>query len=190
MEILRNDLSQFSNPSISEIANDDVQYALPHEYLALQNELEEIETHMKSLSDLNHSAMNESSETFHDNAPAEALRDESIVYSSRNRSLLSILEKIQIIDYPSEELNFITIGSLVSLQFENGDTEQFYIAGVVNYSKINDPEVTLCSYKSPVGKLLVGRNVGNKILLDSNKQTVTILSIRQIGKDSPLIYNN
>ncbi len=100
------------------------------------------------------------------------------------------MEKIQVIDYPSEELDFITIGSLVSLQFGNGDIEQFYIAGVVNHSEINDPEVTLCSYKSPVGMLLVGRNVGNKILLDSNKQTITILSIRQIVRDSPLIYNN
>ena len=94
MEILRNDLSQFSNPSISEIANNDVQYALPHEYLSIQNELEEIKAHMKSLSDLNHSAMTESSETFHDNAPAEALRDKSIIYSSRNKSLLRMLEKM------------------------------------------------------------------------------------------------
>ncbi len=89
--------------------------------------------------------------------------------SLRNRidELKNILEHYELIKKPAKEKQtFVGIGAEVEVSV-NGSPAQFTILGTLEAN----PELGQISNESPVGKALLGRKVGDEIIIESPEKT-------------------
>ncbi len=93
-------------------------------------------------------------------------------YDKLNNSYHSQLKNLKLIE--SLDLNkkkIIGLGSLVQ-------TERFlyFIAIGLGKHKISNKSILLVSYASPVGKLLIGKNKGDNIIINNTKEKIISFS--------------
>ena len=103
-----------------------------------------------------------------ENAEFEAEKDRQNVVEARIRELRDILQNCEIIEHESGS-HIIKIGSVVRLYDEELEEEEEYT--IVDKIQANPLEFKL-SYESPVGKLLLGKSVGERIEVELNNGVI------------------
>lgn len=107
--------------------------------------------------------LNQSSETWHDNAPFDALRDRQAVLASELQQIKNVLRNTAP-SIPNQVKSKIGIGARVTIYNKNLDkTESFLLAGdwtarsgeVINGAKV-------ISTKSPLAQVLIGKSAGEE----------------------------
>jgi len=121
-------------------------------------------------------ALNQSSETYHDNAPFEVVRDRRSNLIANIRELRDILVH-STKQMPPKRAGVVSVDT--SIEVQNGTTMQrhrYYLAGdwTLRTGTLHQGALVL-SRKSPLGALLEGKKVG--AALSFNGAILTILSV-------------
>lgn len=121
----------------------------------------ELEAAIVALGPEFYDAFNQTSETWHDNAPFEIVRDRQSVLSAERQHLVGILRRSQV-SVPKLKKGRVGIGSVVTLHDVKGQEKRFKIAGdwTPNASEIIDGAM-IVSCQSPVARALLGKKVSD-----------------------------
>ena len=155
---------------------------LPFEDRDLRRELVGLGEKQAHLGVLLGEARRQSSETWHDNAPADAVNAEGTIVASRAQSIIDALRGALICEYPAGDETTITLGSLVGLRFGNSDELEYYL--LTGFSRmaptftdgVKTPETFgVATVQSPMGKELLGRKVGDQASYSVNDRQIKFL---------------
>lgn len=159
-------------------------YVLPYEFRRLSKQLAEIRGKRGVVSSHIKDAMEQSSETWHDNAPAEALFGEMYQLDTRESGLVTASKHLVEVPYPNEEIDFATIGSRVLCGM---GSDQFYldITGNLPLYKDDDDhhEVERGSIAAPMPRAILGARADSVVEVDMSTRTLEV-SILEIDQNS------
>lgn len=127
--------------------------------------------------------MHQSSETWHDNAPADAIRHEAQAFLKKRSRISQILTRRFVLDYPTPETPFATIGSRVTLSLNGSEPFQIDIVGV-QPGEDGSSELDVCSYRAPLARAVIGKINGETAEADINGRVVTVqvIGVDQIAQ--------
>lgn len=140
---------------------------LAHERERIKKLMESLGAEQAVVAEIRREAMSQSSETWHDNAPADATLHELGRIADAGRKLHELLNKP---DHPDPDVNspIIQIGSLAILQIW-GDTVGIAVVGsplLYRDDEFEDilevDEVVILGPESPLGSSLIGKQVGSE----------------------------
>lgn len=134
-------------------------YVLPEDRAAALARIAELDKAILDMGPDFYIALNQSSETWHDNAPFDALRDEQALLEAERQKLKQVI--VQAMRPPTPRKGKVNIGSMVTLQTAAGKTSQYLLAGHWSYrlsQKVNGALVITCT--SPIGQAMLGKKVG------------------------------
>lgn len=138
--------------------------------------------------------MDQSSETWHDNAPMDILSADSRILSERARHAADALEGTIKFDYPNRDEITATLGSIVTYHFieDPDEIETVYIAGRARelptdiMSQVGATtlggELGVVTLASPLGRALLGRVTDDVVrynVSDRREMTVLIIGVEQ-----------
>lgn len=105
-------------------------------------------------------AFTQTSETWHDNAPFEIVRDRQSVLSAERQHLVGLLRRSAVV-IPKQKRGVVGIGSVVTLRNKKGQLQRFKIAGdwTPHAGKIIDG-VMIASRVAPIAQALLGEKRG------------------------------
>lgn len=119
----------------------------------------ELEKAIQDLGPEFYDVFNQSSETWHDNAPFDALRDRQSVLDAELQNLRTVMRRAAV-SVPRQKRNVIGIGSRVELENKKGVRRTLKIAGDWTPhagQKIGD--MTVVSMQTPLAQELLGKRV-------------------------------
>lgn len=121
----------------------------------------ELEAAIVALGPEFYDAFNQTSETWHDNAPFEIVRDRQSVLSAERQYLTGLLKR-SLVSVPKQKRGQIGIGSVVTLRTAKDQIKCFKIAGdwTPNASEVIDGAM-IVSRKAPIAQALLGKKVGD-----------------------------
>src|SRR5579884_3594491 len=102
-----------------------------------------------------------------DNAEYQSARAEQDRNEARIAEIENILQNVEIIKKPRGD-NKVQLGSIVKLK-NDGKTKEFQIVGTVEADPLNGK----ISDESPIGQVLIGKTVGEKVELVTAADTTT-----------------
>lgn len=113
-------------------------------------------------------AMNQSSETWHDNAPAEALTAESKTLAKIAERTIGIINSAKVFEYEATDMDEVTLGSIVDIRYgKSSNLDRLVLTGV---SRQLTPEIAeriemtddteVITLSSPVGRAIFGKKAG------------------------------
>lgn len=117
----------------------------------------ELEREIQALGPEFYEVFNQSSETWHDNAPFDALRDRQSVLDAELQNLRGVLRS-SLPSVPRQKKGVIGIGSIVALKDRKGREKSYKIAG--DWTPLagqRHGEHTVISTGSPLAQQLIGR---------------------------------
>ena len=124
-----------------------------------------------------HEALNQTSETWHDNAPFDALREKQAVLAAELQSLKETLGK-SAPSLPRGDNRQVHIGSRVQLQdAAKKSLHHYLLAGHWTY-RLGEfiDNYMIISCQSPLGTLLLGKKIGDAVMLP-NRRELTLMDI-------------
>jgi transcription elongation factor GreA len=124
------------------------------ELVAQRAEVAERIKHARELGDLS------------ENAEYQSAREEQDRLEARISEVEQVLRNVQIIKKPKSHSS-VTLGSVVNLKAANGKTQRLQVVGTMEA----DPLKSKISDESPIGKLLIGKKVGDQVLLNNSPGT-------------------
>ena len=137
--------------------------------------------------------MTESSETWHDNAPGEAIKAESDVLTHRAKATASILSNGKIFEYPSTEFSMVTLGSVVGYSYSPDASSHVYITGqtrdvpscIMNQllRVLRDEDIEIATLRSPLARALLGKCVSETFSFSPGRH-------KQLGSVTQIIQFN
>lgn len=163
-----------------EALDKSVTYLLPHEYELLTAIMEQLSSEQKELGVHLGDAMSQSSETFHDNAPQEAIVSEAAVLVKRAEPVIKALGAYRVVHYPEVDCDYITLGSTAHIIL-NGEKMTVRIVGASwLYPNYND-EIEKISLMAPLAEVLLGKKEEENITTEihGRRTQVEILQIEQ-----------
>jgi transcription elongation factor GreA len=95
-----------------------------------------------------------------ENAEYQTAREEQDRLETRISEIEKILGSVQVIKKPKNH-NMVALGSTVHLKAASGKTQRFQVVGTMEA----DPTNGKISDESPLGKMLLGKKVGDQIVL-------------------------
>ncbi|HLG91108.1 MAG TPA: transcription elongation factor GreA [Candidatus Saccharimonadales bacterium] len=98
-----------------------------------------------------------------ENAEYQSAREEQDRLETRISEVEQVLRNMKIIKKPKSH-NAVTLGSNVKLKASNGKTQRFQVVGTMEA----DPLRGKISDESPLGKQLMGKKVGDKVLFKNS----------------------
>jgi transcription elongation factor GreA len=99
-----------------------------------------------------------------ENSEYDAAKDEQAFVESRIVQLEKMMRNVRIIEPGSDDKSVVTIGSTVKLkELPDGDFETYTIVGTTEA----DPFEGKISNESPIGAAVIGRSVGEKIMVNT-----------------------
>lgn len=133
-------------------------------------------------------AMEQSSETFHDNAPADAIEDDAIVLVKRVAMLQDAIRRIDTFIYPEVRSEIVTLGSLVEIVYGDDEPEVVFLTGYVRElgDEFNLPDsIEVVTVSSPLGGCLLDTREGEycEYGAGGRKHIVTIGRVSQYHPD-------
>lgn len=151
-------------------------YVLPQDKTWAINRINELEKQIDALGPEFEEVFAQSSETYHDNAPFDALRDRQSVLAAERHSLKQIINKATL-KLPKPAKNKVGLGCTVVVE-ENAKTQTFYIAG--HWSPhtgmlVDGALVITC--ESPIGKALMGVAVGKIARMSTPARELLVKSL-------------
>lgn len=129
--------------------------------------------------------MRQSSETWHDNAPAEAIVDESNILAAVAEKTIRTINEADVFDYSNDDES-VTLGSLVEIRYGgDGETRFFVLTGVIIEipEEITNTEEAECvTISSPLGVALFDKQKGDKASYRVNGKTmqVEVINVRSV----------
>lgn len=161
---------------------------LPFEVDMLRTELSQLGVAQDELSRLLGEAMEQSSETWHDNAPADAVNSQSRILTERAEKIIGELSNATVVEYPNSEETKITLGSIVGIRYKGDEeTEDMLLTGVSrNVPDSMSNELDAITVRSPLGAVLLGRAAGENAtyLVNGRPLEVEIIGVQQIEANS------
>lgn len=156
-------------------------YLLPHELTLLQNAIKRMSLEQGELGVLLAEAMDQSSETYHDNAPQEVIVSESVVLTKRAEPYIRALGKLQVVHYPLADSAFVTIGKRVSLRLNTSDFVIDVVGASWLYEEVNEHDIGTASYDSPIAKEVLNKSPGESIdtIINGKHANIEILDVQQ-----------
>lgn len=162
---------------------------LPFEHKLAENALQHYIIAQNRLGNLLKESMNQTSETWHDNAPADAINNDSKMLANVAKDTMHILNESDIYDYEDTTVDSVTLGSLVSTHYDNGKQVAFFITGTTRdleeyQDKIPKTGSRVVTVYSPIGRALLGAKVNYSVKFQApNGRDITIHvdNIRQIN---------
>ena len=135
---------------------------LPLEGILIQAKFKQLSDKQAEIArDLN-DAMSQTSETWHDNAPADVANLASNLNAVSAEKLINAMRGAVILDYP-QSAERGTLGNLLHITNGDGKTRSLFLAGyapdIKDYLK---PEIDVITLKSPVGDALIGAEAGEQ----------------------------
>ena len=186
------------NRMIRQALNDERSPLLPFELELIYRDMRHHIDEQHRLGVVMGEAMTQSSETWHDNAPAEAIADESKILSERAGRVAGLMGARALFDYISsdQEDGCVTLGSIVDIKYMGDDNpERVVLTGVsreltpearsVAAAESND-EVEAVTISSPLGSALLGHVPGDRVEFKGpSGRTVGLVveAVRQLNLD-------
>jgi len=137
---------------------------LPEDQLILASRIQQLEQQLEDLGTDFKEAVEQSSETWHDNAPFDAVRDRQSVVFNQLQSLREVQKKVAL--YKAAKRSFITPGSKVEL--EGKEALRIYLGGDWVGREIVDG-YKVVSRQSPIGMQLDKKHIGEVISLPAGE---------------------
>ncbi len=161
-------------------------HLLPGEYALLRRVLDEFDEEKRRQGSEMGVAMAESSETDHDNAPAEAIQSERGNLVALVRPFLDIHRRWQEVEFPDPDSPFIALGSRVEI---TQDLHEPFLLDLVGFSatfhpsQLQCPEADLITDETPLAMALVGHKAGDVFDAEIVDRTVRIdvISVDQLS---------
>lgn len=131
-------------------------YILDTDKLWLNNRINELEKQIQDLGPDFYDVFNQSSETWHDNAPFDALRDkQSVLFAEFSK--LKVVRRDASIAMPKSKKGFVNYGSRVII-----DGKIYSIAGDwTPHAGTRLKDAIIVSAQSPLGKSALGKKAGD-----------------------------
>ena len=128
----------------------------------------ELDKEIQELGPEFYEVFNQSSETWHDNAPFDALRDRQSLLDAERQKLRHILRH-SVPAIPAKKKGHVGIGSIVTL--ESGRT--YKVAGdwTPHAGQLLGGHIVV-SRKSPLGEALIGKRVGDTVVAGRTTEVV------------------
>lgn len=127
-------------------------YIIPEDRAWLEARIAELEKQIQDLGPDFYDVFNQSSETWHDNAPFDALRDKQSVMFAEYTKLRGIRQRAAL-TLPKKRKNLVNIGSTVII-----NNKSYYIAGDwTPHAGTTINETIVISAQSPLGNDLLGK---------------------------------
>lgn len=129
----------------------------------------ELEAAIAALGPEFHEAFNQSSETWHDNAPFESVRDQQAVYEAERQYLRGLLQR-SLTSVPKQPKHTVGIGAVVTLQTKTGQLRQLKIAGdwTPDAGKTKQ-DVLVVSRAAPIAQAVLGKRTGESTIYGTLK---------------------
>jgi transcription elongation GreA/GreB family factor len=149
---------------------------LETDVIQIETTLRELHGQQRMLAKLLAEAMNDSAETWHDNAPAEAITSQADLVSKRAHTLIAVLNDGEVLDLPGENYNQVTLGSRVYVRYgQSSEIESMLISG---YSRdvldLDADGSSMITIKSPLGKALLGAKVDDEVAFNVGARSITV----------------
>jgi transcription elongation GreA/GreB family factor len=120
----------------------------------------QLEKEIQALGPAFYDVFNQSSETWHDNAPFDALRDHQSMLDAELQSLRAVLRS-SLPSVPKQKRSVVGIGSAVTLKDAKGVHRRYIIAGDWTYrAGQTTDDATVISREAPLARELVGKKIG------------------------------
>lgn len=136
----------------------------------LSKRIKTLEQQIFALGEDFNEAVNQSSETWHDNAPFDVVRDKQSLLSSELTTLRIIRREASRVR--PKKTTKIAIGSKVEL---TGNKVLKLMIGGNWVGRVSVEGYTLVSCESPIAKLLLGKKVGDSIILPRGESAIKTL---------------
>lgn len=164
-------------------------YALPHEERFMQQQTASIKKKRKDLAAHIRESMRQSSETWHDNAPAEALFGEMKPLDTLESKFTIAKRHLTLVEYPEPSLKQVTIGSRVGCLIAQ---DSFYldITGNLPVTLETDGDVESGSVVAPMPNALLGAKAGQAVLATINERIIEIDVISVDQTSQRAFYEN
>lgn len=155
----------------------DVYYVLDADKQWAKARIAELEKQIGELGPEFEEAFGQSSETWHDNAPFEAVRDKQTLLAAERFSLKQILNKASL-NYPKPPNGKVGIGSVVTVN-DSKKTSKLLIAGhwSPNTGEIVE-DILVVTCISPIGQALLGKVTGQTATIAKPPRSLTVQSVQ------------
>jgi transcription elongation factor GreA len=138
-------------------------------YAKLQDELDYLRTKKREeIAQRLHEAM-EGGELI-ENAEYEAAKNEQAFVEGRIKELEILLATARVIDESQHPNGAVQVGSTVTIQEEGMDSEIYTIVGAAEAN----PSIGRISNESPLGRALLGKKTGDKVLVEAPQGSFTV----------------
>lgn len=149
---------------------------LEADQLLAHQRIAEIEQALRDMAPELEEALNQSSETWHDNAPFEVLRDKRALYLNEITHIKTLLGNATK-QLPRVRRGAANVGSTVVVRnMQTSQTACYYIAGDWTLRTAEQHEgAMVISRAAPLGQLLIGKRAGDTVILNGKQLTVQIV---------------
>jgi transcription elongation GreA/GreB family factor len=160
-------------------------YCLPHEKRLLAAQLKDIEARRHGLAKDIAQAMEQSSETWHDNAPADVLFGDLKQIDKQEMKLLAASRELIMVSYPSEAVDFVTIGSRVLCDVQ-GDNFLLDVLGNIPVSSPEIEGIDQGTIAAPLPRSLLGKKEGEVAMavINGRELAITVVAIDQTAQQA------
>jgi transcription elongation factor GreA len=137
------------------------EYAVTPEGLAeLKKELRELQTvRLPEIAEKMNLARGKESAALEDNVEYQQALQEWSFIRGRILTLEGVVSRAEVVNVNNIKKNIISIGSKVTVRYDDGKTEQYHIVGS---AEVN-PSQGQISNMSPIGRALIGKKPGDEI---------------------------
>lgn len=144
-------------------------YLLPDDRVYAEQRIAQLEQEIQALGPDFNDAFTQSSETWHDNSPFEAIRDKQAMLAAELHRLRSLVRTSTLVA-PKKRRGVLGVGSTVEL----ATGKRYLIAGDWTHRAGQDSEgVIWLSRHAPLAKELIGKKVGDKVNTTNIQTAVT-----------------
>ena len=144
-------------------------YLLPEDRVAAEKRIATLEGLIQDLGEDFRDAFTQSSETWHDNSPFEAVRDKQSMYAAELHQLRTLIRTSTLVA-PKKKRGTIGIGDTVTLS--NG--RQYKLAGSWTHKAGKHADgVYWVSSGTPVAQAVLGRRAGDEVAIGAIRATIT-----------------
>lgn len=138
-----------------------------------EHRIQTLETEIQNLGPEFYDALNQSSESWHDNAPFDAARDKQSVlfaeYTTLKRTLLN-----STIHIPKPATGTVGIGSIIKIT-DSRRTRKIFIAGDWTHrAGEHHDDYVIVSAQSPIAQAFIGKHIGAQTQFGALNDIVTI----------------
>ncbi len=138
---------------------------LPSDRQYIERRLAEIDAEILALGPEFQAAFSQTSETWHDNAPFEVVRDKQSNLSAERQSLKDVLRN-STLKQPSNKKDTVDTGRIVTIKdLKKDKVKSYFLAGdwtAFAGKPHTNSEATIISRRSPIGNTILGLKTGDK----------------------------